>query len=261
MNNFETILVNEKNNVGYLTFNRPKKLNAINEKCLIESLEAIKIFDSSKNVRVIVIRGSGDKAFSAGADISELADATKEFIEPYNRKWLKLFDAIEDSPKPVIASVNGWATGGGTELSVCCDLVICADDSRFGLTEINIGVFPGAGASIRLTRHMGRLKAKQILMLGEFISAEKAIELGLANFLVRKPDLDIETQRIAEDLSLKAPLALTAIKKSINDGSEKEMKEALEFQLKQFIDLFSSKDQKEGMKAFLEKRKPNFSGN
>ncbi len=258
---FETIIIEKKNNVGYLIFNRPEKLNAINEKCLEESYEAVKYFDNSEEVRVIVIKGSGEKAFSAGADISELADANSEFIEPYNRKWLKFFSAIEESPKPVIASINGWATGGGTELSVCCDFVICSEDAQFGLTEINIGVFPGAGAAIRLTRHMGRLKAKEILMLGDFITSTKAVELGLANYLVPKKDLDNETIKLSENLAKKAPLALAAIKRTINEGSELEMEMALEYELSEFIKLFSTNDQKEGMKAFLEKRLPNFKGN
>lgn len=259
--NFETIIIEIKNDVGYLIFNRPKKLNAINEKCLEESYKAIKYFDNSEEVRVIVIRGSGEKAFSAGADISELVDANSKFIEPYNRKWLKFFSAVEDSPKPVIASVNGWATGGGTELSVCCDFVICSDDARFGLTEINIGVFPGAGAAIRLTRHMGRLKAKEILMLGDFITGTKAVDLGLANFSVPKADLENETKKLSENLTKKAPLALAAIKRTINEGSELKMKMGLEYELSEFIKLFSTEDQKEGMQAFLEKRKPNFNGN
>jgi len=258
--NFETIITDTRSGVGYLIFNRPNKLNAINEKCLDESYQAIKEFDNSKEVRVIVIKGSGERAFSAGADISELADASSEFIEPYNRKWLKFFNAVESSPKPVIASVNGWATGGGTELTVCCDFVICSNDSRFGLTEINIGVFPGAGAAVRLTRHMGRLKAKEILMLGEFISSKKAVELGLANFSVSNEDLDNETKKLSESLAKKAPLALAAIKRTINEGSEGDINMGLEYELAEFIKLFSTEDQKEGMKAFLEKRQPNFKG-
>ena len=260
MSKFETIKTEKKDNIAIITLNRPTKLNAMNELCLDELYKSMIDFEKDNEVRVIIIQGAGEKAFSAGADINELANATPEFIEPYNRKWLKFFDSVEKSSKPVIASIHGWATGGGTELSVCCDFVVCSNDSLFGLTEINIGVFPGAGAAIRLTRHMGRIKAKEILMLGDFISGEKAVEFGLANISVTREKLLETTMELAKKLANKAPLALAAIKRTINIGSELDYDAGLEYELAEFMKLFTTEDQKEGMKAFFEKRKPNFKG-
>ncbi len=260
MKNYKTLLIEESGKIVFLTLNRPEKLNAINENCLDELIDFFTKANLNENTRVIVIRGSGEKAFTAGADITELSNAGPEFVEPYNRKWLKVFELIESSSKPVIASIKGWSTGGGTELSVCCDFVICAENSKFGLTEINIGVFPGAGAAVRLTRLMGRLAAKKVLMLGDFIDAKTAIEIGLASFVVSNESLNDETYKLASKLSKKAPLAIDAIKKTINYGSENSLELALEYELREFLKLFNSEDQKEGMNAFLQKRKPNFTG-
>lgn len=257
---FETILYEVRDAVAHITLNRPKKLNAMNALCVGEMRAALTKVRGDEGARVVVIKGAGERAFTAGADISELADKTPADMESYNREWLGLFNDIESLPKPVVASVHGYATGGGTEMSLACDFVLCAENSRFGLSEINIGVIPGAGAAVRLTRCMGRLKAKEILMLGEFISGSEAVACGLANRAVPAAELATITAEWATKLAAKAPLALAAAKACVNVGAEAEMPAALEYELQKFLRLFDSEDQKEGMNAFLEKRAAKFTG-
>jgi len=257
---YETILYDVKDATAHITLNRPKKLNAMNALCIGEIRAALAEVRGDDSVRVVVLSGAGDRAFTAGADISELTDKSPQEMHSYNRQWLALFDDIESLPKPVIASVHGYATGGGTEMSLTCDFVLCAEDSRFGLSEINIGVIPGAGAAMRLTRWMGRLKAKEILMLGEFVSGPEAVQCGLANRCVPGAELAQVTAEWAAKLAKKAPLALAAAKSCVNVGAEAAMPVALEYELREFLLLFESEDQKEGMTAFLEKREANFTG-
>ena len=258
--NLETILYEAGDGVAYITLNRPKKLNAMNAQCIAEMRAALAEIRGDDDVRVVLLRGAGERAFTAGADITELAEKSPAEMEGYNRQWLGLFDDIESLPKPVIASVHGYATGGGTEMSLTCDFVLCAEDSRFGLSEINIGVIPGAGAAVRLTRWMGRLKAKEILMLGEFVSGADAVGCGLADRCVPRAELAGITAEWAAKLATKAPLALAAAKACVNVGAEAEMPAALEFELQEFLRLFDSEDQTEGMNAFLEKRAAKFTG-
>ncbi|MDP6475109.1 MAG: enoyl-CoA hydratase/isomerase family protein [Alphaproteobacteria bacterium] len=257
---YETILYGVTDAAAHITLNRPKKLNAMNALCIREMRAALAEAHGDEAVRVVVLSGAGERAFTAGADITEMADKTPADMETYNRQWLGLFDDIESLPKPVIASVHGYATGGGTEMSLACDFVLCAEDSRFGLAEINIGVIPGAGAAVRLTRWMGRLKAKEILMLGEFVPGPEAVACGLANRCVPAAELAQVTAEWAAKLANKAPLALAAAKACVNEGAEAPMPAALEYELRQFLALFDSEDQKEGMTAFLEKRQAKFTG-
>lgn len=254
------VLVEPKGSTTWLTINRPRVHNAMNSNVVRLLRDAVKACGSDPDVRVVVIRGAGDKAFTSGADISEIAGADTHRIKEYNRGWLDLFRAIELCPKPVIAAVQGWATGGGTEMSLACDFVVCADTARFGLAEINIGVIPGAGAAVRLTRWVGRLKAKEILMLGRFIPGEEAVNLNLANRCVAQADLAGAVNELAEELSSKAPLALAAAKSCVNTGADPAFDAGLEYELREFTLLFASEDQKEGMRAFLEKRTPVYRG-
>ena len=260
MSNYVEILVECAPPLTTITLNRPRVLNAINTRCLVELLAALTAAEENDVVRVVIIRGAGGRAFTSGADISEIAEAGPREMLAYNRRWLALFEAIERLPKPVVASVEGWATGGGTELTLACDFVVCADTAKFGLAEINIGVIPGAGAAVRLTRWLGRLRAKEILMLGEVIPGPKAVEWHLANNCVSADALAEETLALAKKLASKAPLALAAAKSSVNVGAEASLAVALEYELREFLLLFASADQKEGMAAFLEKRPPNYTG-
>ena len=260
MTAFNTIKFEISDSIGILTFNRPEVHNSINQHCLDECNKLFQQLKGEESLRVIILKGAGEKAFTAGADLNEFAAFGPREAEAANRRWLKFFDAVEAMPKPVIAQVHGLAPGGGTELSLCCDFVVCSKEAKFWLAEINIGVIPGAGAGVRLTRWLGRLKAKEILMLGEPISGEKAVELGLANECVPAHRLDQTVLDLAVKLTGKPPLALAAAKSVVNSASEDPMPVALEAQLREFLQLFATEDQKEGMKAFLEQREPKFVG-
>ena len=256
---YETILVERQGPATVITFNRPRVHNAMNSQCLAECTAAVAAVEADAATRVLVLRG-GPKAFTAGADISEIQGKGPFEMLGYNRLWLRFFESLERLPKPVLASVHGHAMGGGTELSLACDLVLCSESARFGLAEINIGVIPGAGAAVRLTRWLGRAKAKEILMLGQLIPGREAAAMGLANRCVADEELWPETLRWVEALASKGPLALAAAKASVNVGAEASLPVAMEYELKEFLLLFGTQDQKEGMQAFLEKRKPRFEG-
>lgn len=257
---YETIEVSNDGAACWITLNRPRIHNAMNRQCILECTEAVRAAEDDPAIRTVVFAGAGDRAFTAGADITELRGFGPAEVLRYNRDWLDLFRRIEACRKPVIASVKGWATGGGTELSLACDFVVAAESSRFGLAEINIGVIPGAGAAVRLTRWVGRLKAKELLMLGRLLSGREAAEWELANRCVADADLVAETRALCEALAEKAPLALAAAKASVNVGAEASFDVAMEYELQEFVRLFASDDQKEGMRAFLEKRKPVYTG-
>jgi enoyl-CoA hydratase/carnithine racemase len=257
---YETLLFEVKDRVAFITFNRPEVLNAFNTNMLHEGIDALERCRDDKEIRVVVFRGAGDRAFSAGADIAEIQDNGPFEQLDYNRLWIKMFHLIENIRKPMIASVHGYAPGGGTELSLCCDMVLASDDAKFALAEVNIGVIPGAGATVRLPRWVGKAKAMEILMTGEFIDAKEAHRIGLINHVVPKKELEAFTLDFVQKLATRAPLALSAAKAAVNIGAEMDRDRGIEYVLKEFLLLFASKDQKEGMKAFVEKRKPVFTG-
>jgi enoyl-CoA hydratase/carnithine racemase len=257
---YTTIECPNEGALAWIRLNRPKVHNAINTTCLHELSHALDEARVDRAIRVIVIAGNGGKAFTAGADIAEMKDKSAAGMHAYNRLWLDLLAAIESVEKPVIACVHGFAMGGGTELSLACDFVICSSDARFGLAEINIGVIPGAGAAIRLTRWLGRLKAKEILMLGRLIPGAEAVALHLANECVAPDALEGRVRALAGELASKPPLALAAAKASVNTGGEMTQADGMEYELYRFLQLFETEDQKEGMRAFLEKRPPRYEG-
>jgi enoyl-CoA hydratase/carnithine racemase len=257
---YKNILFENIDNVGVVTFNRPKVHNAFNTHLIKELVDCFEKIEVDDEVKVIVLKGAGGKAFSAGADIDEIKDNGPVEQRPYQYLWMKWFRHIETIRKPVIASVEGYAPGGGTEISVCCDMVIASDDAKFGLAEMKIGVMPGAGATVRLTRWVGKGKAMEILMTGDFISGEEAVRLGLANRVVPKDQLWEETMKLAKTVADRPPLALAAAKMAVNVGGEMDLYKGIDFALEEFLLLFASEDQKEGMKAFLEKRKPVWKG-
>ncbi|MBI5905581.1 MAG: enoyl-CoA hydratase/isomerase family protein [Deltaproteobacteria bacterium] len=257
---FATLLFEVEGNIAFITFNRPKVLNAFNTAMLRDCIRALEHCRDTEDIRVVVFRGAGEKAFSAGADISEIQGNDPLRQRKYNLLWIEFFRLVETIRKPMIASVHGYAPGGGTELTLCCDIVIASDDARFALAEINIGVIPGAGATIRLPRWVGKAKAMEILMTGDFLDSAEAHRIGLINRVVPRQQLADATLAMARKIAQKSPLALAAAKAAVNVGAEMDRDRGIDYALCEFLLLFASEDQKEGMRAFIEKRVPNFTG-
>lgn len=257
---FKTLLFDVEGNIAFITFNRPQVLNAFNTEMLHDCIRALEHCRDTEVIRVVVFRGAGEKAFSAGADISEIQGNDPFRQREYNLLWIEFFRLVENIRKPMIASVHGYAPGGGTEFTLCCDIVIASDDARFALAEIKIGVIPGAGATIRLPRWVGKAKAMEILMTGDFLDAAEAHRIGLINQVVPKQELKNATLAMAKKIAQRSPLALGAVKAAVNIGAEMDRDRGIDYALCEFLLLFASEDQKEGMRAFIEKRAPVFTG-
>ena len=240
--------------------NRIDKLNAFNRGLLLALLDALEEARSRLETRVVVIAANG-RAFSTGADLAELQDgAPLEVRQFLLDTWMRVFSTIESMDEPVVAAVHGHAIAGGSELLLACDLIVAADDAVLGLVEARVGVIPGAGACIRLPRWIGRAAAKELLMTGDTIDAAEAYRLGLVNKVVPRDELDDSARELAETLAARSPLVLGAVKRAVNVGAETDIDRGIDYTLQEFALLFSSNDQKEGMKAFLEKREPQFDG-
>lgn len=257
---FGTLLFDLQDSVAFITFNRPEVLNAFNTKMLMECIGALNHCRDNDDIRVVVFRGSGQKAFSAGADISEMRDNGPFEQRDYNLRWIEFLRLVENIRKPMIASVHGYAPAGGTEFTLSCDIVIASEDAKFALAEVNIGVIPGAGATIRLPRWVGKAKAMEMLMTGDFVDAAEAHRIGLVNYVVPREELAAATWAMASKIAQRPPLALGAAKAAVNIGAEMDRDRGIDYALCEFLLLFASEDQKEGMQAFLEKRAPKFKG-
>jgi enoyl-CoA hydratase/carnithine racemase len=248
----------KKDGIGIITLNRPEKLNALSREVLVDLLEALEYASRDPDVRVIVITGAG-KAFCAGADVVEFTKSLveiKEFIDLGRR----VFDFLESLEKPIIAVVHGFALGGGFELALACDLIIAAEGSQLGSPEINLGIIPGWGATQKLLITVGPYKARELVMLGDRISAEEALKLGIVNRVVPADRVIEEALSIAKKLAEKSPLALSAAKSVLNRSLRNMTSTGLEIERGTFIATTSTEDAKEGIKAFLEKRKPQWRG-
>ena len=256
---YEHLQVAQDGHVATITFDRPEKLNAFTTQMLRDITAILRGFEAAGDVRACILRGSG-RAFSTGADLGELVHAGPQDVLRSNRDWIAMYNAIECVPFPVIAQVHGYAIAGGTETTLACDLVIASDDAKLGLAEIKVGVIPGAGACVRLTRWVGRAQAKEILMTGDLIPAEEAKRLGLVNRVVPREKLEEETMALARQLASRSPLAIAAAKRAVNVGSELDLEKGIEYVLREFALLFATEDKVEGMSAFLEKREANFKG-
>lgn len=257
--NYETILVEKRGNVGVLTINRPEKLNALGYKVHTEGVAALEELRKDEEVRVVVITGSGEKSFIAGADISEFVDKTavsqrKIFQEK------TLFNSIDEFPKPVIAMINGFCLGGGCEVALACDLRIAGEKARFGQPEINLGIIPGGGGTQRLTRLIGEGKAMEMILTGDMIDANTALNLGLVNSVYSAEELETKTMELANKIAEKSPIALQMAKEAVKLASKSNLDEGLKREVDLFAICFSSQDKEEGVSAFLEKRKPVFTG-
>jgi enoyl-CoA hydratase len=257
MSEFEYIHTYVEEKVAVIELNRPNVLNALNRPMVTEIVTAMEAFDRNDDVRVIILTGRG-RAFAAGADIDEMANDDSITLELLNQfaEW----DRLALIKKPVIGAIHGFALGGGFELALCCDMLFASETAEFGFPEVNIGVMPGAGGTQRLTKLIGKTRALEWLWTGERIQAKKAYEYGIVNRVVAPELLFEETMRFARKLAKQPPLSLRLIKEAVHKAVDYPLYEGMQFERKNFYLLFSSEDQKEGMKAFLEKRKPNFQG-
>ncbi|XP_028144688.1 enoyl-CoA hydratase, mitochondrial [Diabrotica virgifera virgifera] len=256
--NYEFIKVSktgEKQNVGLIQLNRPKALNALCNGLISEVSEALNSFDTDKSVGAVVITGN-EKAFAAGADIKEMVSNT--FAKCVTEDFIGAWQLIANMKKPLLAAVNGYALGGGCELAMMCDIIYAGDKAKFGQPEILLGVIPGAGGTQRLTRTVGKSKAMEIVLSGNQVTAQDAEKMGLVSKVVPAAELLTETVKLAEKIAGNSQIANIIAKESVNTALETTLKEGLHFEKRMFHALFATKDQKEGMAAFIEKRKANF---
>lgn len=243
--------------IALIELNRPKELNALNRQLMQEVCDALKELDKNDNVRVIIITGN-EQAFAAGADIKQMAD--KSAIDMLLLDQFATWEQIRKTKKPIIAAVSGFALGGGCEFAMTCDMIIASETARFGQPEIKIGTIPGAGGTQRLTKAIGKAKAMELILTGRFLSAEEAHFYGLVNKVVPKEFYLQEAVTLAKEIAQLSPVAVQLAKESINRSFETHLDEGLTLERKNFYLTFASADQKEGMNAFVEKRKPEFRG-
>ena len=257
MTSYETILTETHNRVGLVRLNRPQALNALNATLMEELMSALEAFDSEPGIGCIVITGS-ERAFAAGADIKEMAQASA--VDMLLRDNISRFDRLRQVKKPVIAAVSGWCLGGGNELAMSCDMIVASESARFGQPEINIGVIPGAGGTQRLTKAVGKAIAMEMVLNNRTLSAEEALQHGLVNRVVPVERYLEEALELASQIAERAPLAVRLGKEAVNHAFESFLSDGLKDERRSFYLLFASQDQKEGMSAFVEKRKAEWKG-
>lgn len=253
----ELILTEIRGRVGLVTLNRPQAMNALNNQLLRELMDALEAFDKDDAVGAMVITGNA-KAFAAGADIKEMADLSLQQV--MDRDHVAVFSRIRAIRKPIIAAVSGWALGGGCEIALSCDMIVASESAKFGQPEITIGVIPGAGGTQRLTRAVGKVIAMEMILNNRTLTAQEACQFGMVNRVAPLEGYLDEALKLAEEIASRAPVALRVAKKIINQAFEQSLSEGLAAEKQEFYNLFATEDQKEGMKAFIEKRKPNWTG-
>lgn len=254
---YELILAEIRRQVGLITLNRPQVMNALNNQLMRELMDALDAFDKNDAVGVMVITGN-EKAFAAGADIKEMADQSIQ--QMMDRDHLAVFGRIRTIQKPVIAAVSGWALGGGCELALSCDMIVASESAKFGQPEITIGVIPGAGGTQRLTRAVGKVIAMEMILNNRTLTAQETYQFGMVNRVVPADGYLEEALKLAEEIASRAPVAARVAKKMINQSFERTLSDGLSEEKQQFYTLFATEDQKEGMQAFIEKRKPEWKG-
>ena len=255
----ETILVEKEGRVAILTVNRPDKLNALNQQVRDETLEALAAIEKDDSIGVVVITGAGEKSFIAGADIGEFAGRT-----PFDQREAmaspRVFDIMANFPKPVIAMINGFCLGGGCELAMSCDMRIASDKARFGQPEIKLGLIPGGGGTQRLSRLVGVGQAMRLILSGDMIDAAEAGRIGLVEIVVPADELRAKTLELAGRIAGMSPLTLKVAKEAVRASQKMSVEEGVAYERDLFCLCFSSKDKEEGVKAFLEKRQPQWTG-
>jgi enoyl-CoA hydratase len=254
---YENILVNREGNIGIVQLNRPKVFNALSSGVMKELVNAFEELDRDQEIRVIILTGS-DLAFAAGADLGEMSQHTP--VDLILSRRFELWDRIRKVSKPIIAAVSGYCLGGGNELAMNCDIIIASETATFGQPEVNVGIMPGAGGTQRLTRVVGKYKAMEMILTGKSISAEEAHRVGLVNRIVPAESLMEEAKKLAAEIASKPPISIRAAKEAVLRAQDTTLEVGLEFERKAFYMLFATEDAKEGMRAFLEKRKPVFKG-
>lgn len=256
--NGEFVRLDLEGQLALITIDRPKALNALNEKALTELDEALAQVAGTESLRALIVTGGGERSFVAGADISEMVGYTTTQALSFAIKGHQVLARLEALPIPTIAAVNGFALGGGLELALACDLIYASESARLGLPEVSLGIIPGFGGTQRLTRLIGRARAKEIVLSGEPVSAAKAKEYGLVLEVVRPEALLSFCKGVAEKIASRGPIAVSQAKRAIEAGADLPLKDANELERQTFAVLFGTRDQREGMHAFLEKRQPSF---
>ena len=254
---YTSILNETRGRVGLITLNRPQALNALNPQLLTELIQALSDYDSDPAIGAMLITGS-ERVFAAGADIKFMAGASA--AEMRANGFVSLFEGLRQIQKPVIAAVSGFALGGGCELALACDMIMASETARFGQPEVTIGVIPGGGGTQRLTRALGKALAMEVILNNRTLSAVEALRFGLVNHVVPVELLLNQSLALAEEIAERAPLALAAAKQAVNNADELALAAGLAGEREAFYNLFDTSDQKEGMQAFIEKRKPRWQG-
>jgi enoyl-CoA hydratase len=257
---FENIILEKKNSIGYVTINRPKVLNVLNMATMEELRAAFTDIKSDANIRVVLLTGSGEKAFIAGADIGELAKQDPVAGKEYTHRGQSVLDLIENLGKPVIACINGFALGGGCEIAMACTMRLASENAKLGQPEVKLGIIPGYGGTQRLPRLVGKGIAMQLILAGEMITAQEAHRIGLVNEVTAPADLIARAEAIAQKIIANAPLAVQYVMEAVNKGMEMGLSEGLYLEATLFGLSCATEDKKEGTSAFLEKRQPQFKG-
>jgi len=257
---YQNLLLDIVDGIATVSINRPKALNALNIKTLHELQGAFQELEKNPGVRVVILTGTGDRAFIAGADILEMKDMNCLEAVRFSKLGHATLDQIEGLGKVVIAAINGFALGGGTEVALACDFIFASDKAKFGFPEVTLGVFPGFGGTQRLPRLIGKGKAKELIFTGAMISAEEAKDLGMVNRIFSAESLMEETRKVAEKIGSNGPIAVELAKMTVDRGYDVGLEEGCHLEAVSFGACFTTKDQKEGMTSFVEKRKPQFTG-
>ena len=257
---YSNLLVSKENNICIITINRPEKLNALNSEVLTELEKIMEDVENDNDIKSVIITGAGEKSFVAGADISEFSNLNKQQAEEFAKRGQRIFFKIENCSKPVIAAVNGFALGGGCELAMCCHIRVCSNNAKFGQPEVNLGLIAGYGGTQRLTRIVGKAKSMELHMTGNFLNADEAYNFRLVNYVTSPETLLDKAKEILNIIHTKAPVAISSVITAVNSAENQGGLSGYETEISAFGKCFETQDIKEGVSAFLEKRKPKFIG-
>lgn len=257
---YKNLLLQKEEGIAVLTFNRPQALNALNTETLLELETAVKAIEADDEIKVLILTGAGEKSFVAGADIKEMQGKTSMEGQLFAKLGHRAMGTLQEMSKPTIAAVNGFALGSGSEVALACDFIYASERAKFGLPEVGLGLMPGHGGTQRMTRAIGKAKAKELIFTAKMISAQEAYQLGFVNKVVPAEQLLEEVKAVAGAIASKGQVAVKLAKAVVNAGADVDIKNGLELEANAFGVLFNTQDQKEGCTAFVEKRQANFTG-